>query len=408
MHEKKENGWALWENSPSVRSIQPESNGVTGTNNTKRKQTEGTAVRASQGLKGGRHNDSVLMREDGGLPEASLDDGGAAELGSLIQPIQHLDGGFPVDTGISDADTIFESRGAIFGNILPASVDVGFNHDTGDGTVAGNQLLADGVDDLWLIVVVLERVSVRAVHHDAWLVLRTRLLERSSSSLDVFSSVVRSLGATSKDDVDILVAGGLDDGSKTLFGDTHESVGVGSRLHGINSNADTSISSVLEADREGDTGGELTVKLRLSGTSTDSTPRDKVSNVLGRDGVEKLGSDGNAEVGEVAQKLTSKAETLVDLEGPIEVWVINESLPSDGCAGFFKVSPHNDEEVTPFGDLGLEEFSVIDRLLRRVDRAGANDNEKSIIVSGQNSSGIVASRGDGLLRGSSRDDLVAQ
>lgn len=48
----------------------------------------------------------------------------------------------------------------IFGNILPASVNVGFNHDTSDGTIANNQLLADGIDDLWLIVVVLERVSV--------------------------------------------------------------------------------------------------------------------------------------------------------------------------------------------------------------------------------------------------------
>jgi len=92
--------------------------------------------------------------------------------------------------------------------------------------------------------------------------------------------------------------------------------------------------TILEADREGDTRGELTVELRLSSTSTNSTPRDEVGNVLGRDGVEKFGSDGNAEVGKVAQKLTSEAEALVNLEGPIEVWVINETLPSDSGAGF--------------------------------------------------------------------------
>lgn len=48
----------------------------------------------------------------------------------------------------------------IFGNVLPAAVDVGLDHHTSDGTVASDQLLADGVDDLWLIEVVLERVSV--------------------------------------------------------------------------------------------------------------------------------------------------------------------------------------------------------------------------------------------------------
>ena len=39
--------------------------------------------------------------------------------------------------------------------------------------------------------------------------------------------------------------------------------------------------TVLKADGEGDTRGELTMELRLSGTSADSTPRDEVSNVLG-------------------------------------------------------------------------------------------------------------------------------
>lgn len=50
----------------------------------------------------------------------------------------------------------------IFGNILPASVNVGLDHDASDRAVASNQLLADGIDDLRLIVVVLERVPVCA------------------------------------------------------------------------------------------------------------------------------------------------------------------------------------------------------------------------------------------------------
>ena len=76
------------------------------------------------------------------------------------------------------------------------------------------------------------------------------------------------------------------------------------------------------------------MKLGLGSTSTNSTPGDEVSDVLGGDGVEELGSDRNAHVGKIAEELTGKAETFVDLEGPIEIWVINETLPSDSGTGF--------------------------------------------------------------------------
>jgi len=73
-----------------------------------------------------------------------------------------------------------------------------------------------------------------------------------------------------------------------------------------------------------------------------------------------------------------------------------------------QVSPHDDEEITPFGDLRFEELSVIDGLLRRMDGTGANDDNKSVVISGQDSSTIVASGGNGLLGGRRRDDLVTE
>lgn len=73
-----------------------------------------------------------------------------------------------------------------------------------------------------------------------------------------------------------------------------------------------------------------------------------------------------------------------------------------------QVGPHDDEEVSPFGYLGLKELSVVDGLLRRVDRAGTNDDKNPIIVPGQNPSGVVASRGNRLLGGRGRNDLMAK
>ena len=58
--------------------------------------------------------------------------------------------------------------------------------------------------------------------------------------------VVRALGATSEDDMNILVAGGLDDGSKALLGDTHEGVRMGSGLHGVDGDTDASVGSCVE------------------------------------------------------------------------------------------------------------------------------------------------------------------
>lgn len=348
------------------------------------------------------------MREDRGLPEASLDDGGTAEFSGFIQPVQHLHGRLPVNTCIGDTDTILESGRAIFGDVLPAGINVGFNHNTGDGAVASDQLLADGVNNLWLVVVVFEGVPVGTVNHDARLVLRTRLLESSRGGLDMFGVIVGTLGTTSEDDVDVLVAGGLDDCGKALLGNAHESVRVGRGFHGVHCNTDASIGSVLKANREGDTGGELTVELGLSSASTNSTPRDEVSDVLRGDGVEKFRPNRDSKAGKVAQELPSKTKALVDLEGAIEVWIIDETFPPDGCAWLFEVCPHDDEEVAPFGDLGFEKLGIGDGLLGRMDRAGANDNENPIIVACQNSSSSVAGRSDGLLGDRGGNDLMAE
>ena len=48
----------------------------------------------------------------------------------------------------------------IFRDVLSPGVDVRLDHDTSDSAVTGDQLFADGVNNLWLVVVVLHRVSI--------------------------------------------------------------------------------------------------------------------------------------------------------------------------------------------------------------------------------------------------------
>lgn len=73
-----------------------------------------------------------------------------------------------------------------------------------------------------------------------------------------------------------------------------------------------------------------------------------------------------------------------------------------------QIGPHDDGEVSPFWDLGFEELGISDGLLRRVDRAGADDNENPIIVSCQNPGGGVTSGSDGLLREGGRNDFMTE
>lgn len=57
----------------------------------------------------------------------------------------------------------------------------------------------------------------------------------------------------------IWVTGCPNDAGHSLAVDTHEVVWVGSGLHGVNGNTDTSIGTVLESDWEGGTGSEFSV-----------------------------------------------------------------------------------------------------------------------------------------------------
>lgn len=116
------------------------------------------------------------------------------------------------------------------------------------------------------------RRHTRAVNHDG---SPTALLLNGLHSIaDGIRLVVGALGTTTEDDVDILVAAGLDDGGETLLGDAHEGVRVGSGVHGIDSDTNAAVGSVLEADGERDTGSELTVKLGLGSASANGTPGD--------------------------------------------------------------------------------------------------------------------------------------
>jgi hypothetical protein len=106
-------------------------------------------------------------------------------------------------------------------------------------------------------------------------------------------------------------------------------VRITARTHRVDGDGDAPVRAVLEADGEGDARGEFAVELRLGGPCADGAPRDKVVEILWGYGVEKLGTDGNAEVGEVAEKLSGGAEPLVYLERTVYGRVVDKAFPTN-------------------------------------------------------------------------------
>ena len=102
-------------------------------------------------------------------------------------------------------------------------------------------------------------LTVRAVNHDG--LLLALVGQDLLGGLDALLVVVGALGSTAEDNEAVLITLRASDSSETLLGNTHEVVlGCGS-TNGINSDAEISIGSVLEADREGKARGKLSVKL---------------------------------------------------------------------------------------------------------------------------------------------------
>ena len=78
----------------------------------------------------------------------------------LVQPVEHGNCRFPVNTRIGDADAVLEGTRAFWRDVLPACVDMRLQHDTRERGVTRSDLVRKGRQDLRLVVMVLLRIAV--------------------------------------------------------------------------------------------------------------------------------------------------------------------------------------------------------------------------------------------------------
>src|SRR5699024_8880142 len=189
---------------------------------------------------------------DSGCPLASL----PAGTDGTSQALKNLDGGVPVDTTIRNTLTIYQRL--IGDKILATTDQIAFYHDTKDAFVALLDLDGKVVGNDGLTAVVLVAVGVADVNHDAW--RQPGLAKPLCGCLDVFRRIIGRFPAP-QDDVAVFVSTSGNNGRVPPLGYRQEVMRLGSRLDGINGDANAAAGTVLEPYRAGKPRSQLTVDL---------------------------------------------------------------------------------------------------------------------------------------------------
>ena len=151
--------------------------------------------------------------------------------------------------------------------------------------------------------------------------------------------------------------------------------------NGVDRHLHVSVGAVLEADWHREARGQLAVDLAFDGARADCTPADELRVILAEGRVEKLGCDGHPPAGEIDHQLPREGQPPVDLEAAVEVGIVDQPLPADGCPRLLEIDPHHDEQVR--GMLHrqfVQAPGVIARRRRVVDRAGADHGQQAVVT----------------------------
>ena len=186
------------------------------------------------------------------------------------------------------------------------------------------------------------------------------------------------------------------------------------RLDGIGGDADVAVGAVFEANRCRNARGQFAVDLALSRAGTNRAPADQVSDVLGRDHVQKLAGCGHAQAVDVDEQLAGDAQPFVDAVAAVQVGVVDQAFPADGGAGLFKIHPHDDFQrvFVLLAHVG-QAAGVVQRGLGVVNGAGADDDQQAVILVAHDALDALPCAADqgfdrGVLNGEEADEVLGR
>ena len=158
----------------------------------------------------------------------------------------------PADTGVSNGLTVLQLFFLTFNERLVAFNKIGLNHDAHDVVASVPDLLADVVNDIDLLFVLLVTVGVAGVNHDGG--RKSRGFQSFANLGYAFSIVIRGFTAA-KNNVAVFITAGNDNGGVTALGDRKEDMFVCGSVDCVDGDLDVAVSAVFESDRAGKAAG---------------------------------------------------------------------------------------------------------------------------------------------------------
>ena len=213
---------------------------------------------------------------------------------------------------------------------------------------------------------------------------QARCLQNLRHRINRFSVVVSASATTAQNKVAIRIAGGGNNGRVALAIDAEKVVRARSRLHRIDGHGDPPVGAVLEADGHGQTRRHLPVGLAFSGARSNGGPAHQISDVLRHDRIEQFSGCWQTTFSQMQQQAPCPAQTGVDVVAAIQLRVIDQPLPTDCGARLFEVNAHHHLKAVlePLSHHG-QSAGVLLGSGNVMHRTGANDHQKTVILSSQ-------------------------
>jgi hypothetical protein len=180
------------------------------------------------------------------------------------------------------------------------------------------------------------------------------------------------------------------------------------RPDGVDRHLDVAVGAVLEADGHRQARRQLPMDLALDRAGADGAPAHHVGVVLAQRGVEELRRYRKPGRRDVGHQPPGDPQALSDMEGSVEVRVVDQALPADHRPRLLEIHPHGHDELARMAIRGAaQERGIFDRGSRVVDRAGPGDHEQAVIPAGHDRCNLRASARDpGRARVVQRDFLL--
>ena len=111
--------------------------------------------------------------------------------------------------------------------------------------------------------------------------------------------------------------------------------------HRVNGRLQTSVCSIFQTDRHGQTAGHFPMRLAFRRAGSDRSPADQIIQVLRNDRIQELCRRGQSHPNDLQQQTPGDLQTGFDIIGTVHERIIDQSLPSDRSTGLLKINPHH-------------------------------------------------------------------